>query len=91
MTSPLARILAALSTWPADDLRRLVPVVELGPPSQLHAGVASADAIVDSRAPCTATTRLRADVLHAYREAGVLAGVPLPVPGDVTDKEGRRG
>lgn len=85
-----AVIMRALVTWSPRDKRILAALIELGPPSQLHAGFP--DVPTESCAGPGGVTevwraggqpeRARSDALHAYRTIAQPLGL-LPPPGQV--------
>lgn len=84
----------AIITWSPEDIRRLAAVVAIGAPSALHGDTSGLPAERDldpggvgaARAVSTERALFAADVLHVYRTAGRIAGVPLPPPGQLGGK-----
>lgn len=91
--STLAReaVRKACDEWPDSDIRRLAYLVRLGTPAALHSTPSAATVeydtdpggVIGMRGHAGEAGALQADLLHVYRHASRLAGVPLPPPGVV--------
>jgi hypothetical protein len=84
-------IMRAIVTWSPNDKRILAALIELGPPSALHAGFPDVPGeherdprhgnVPAMRRDGGVGDRVRADALHVYRELGTVSGAKLPPPG----------